>query len=258
MQVLQELLKLKEEATMALRPMELRDFVDGSEGLEDAFPKLLQKKWNTPGGIVWHGLPLYAKSEHGDWNDNGPAMDAVLDAIHEYVLDGYTIEGNITIHNTIDMSDEDKDDDEDDAAARQDSADVDFEMTFHDVKNELKEVWWGFRSDDNAIIVGFDAWPDAEEAFNEAFDEAFEEMTGREHNPGDEEDDAVYNPAWETFKKEQFGFYGLCFAVTSSDGKNFHVEEEVVPMNGGFFRSGVYKIIKNGIDAGKIWVSPHH
>src|SRR5574343_1812939 len=98
MRVLQELLAIHEENQVMARPMELAKFVHGSEGLEDAFPKLLKKKWNTPGEIVWHGLPLFHREEGQDWNEDGEAFDKIYEDIREYVEDGYELNYNITIH----------------------------------------------------------------------------------------------------------------------------------------------------------------
>ena len=251
MQILKELLRLQEESNMAQRPMELRDFVDGSDGLESSFPKLLKKKWDTPGVVIWHGLPLFAKAEHDDWNDDGPAFDVCVNAIHEYVKDGYVLNAYLRIENTL----PDHNDGESDMSG---SGELDMDLKFEDPSQDMKSVWWGFDSENDAILMGFDAWvSNGEDAFNEAFETAFKEMTELEFDESDDHHHEILNKAWKESTSSNNGFYGLVFRVTGG-GKRFHVEEEYAAMQGGFFRADFYKLIKEKISSGKLWVSPHH
>jgi len=250
MQVLKELLRLQEESSIAQRPIELRDFVDGSDGLETTFPKLLKKKWDTPGGVIWHGLPLFATAEHGDWNDDGPAFDACSDAIHEYVKDGYVLNSYLRIQNTLPEYGDGEN-------GMSSDGELDLDLKFEEPSENLKVVWWGFDSENDAILMGFDAWvSNGEDAFNEAFETAFKEMTELEFDESDDDHREILDKAWKEYISNNNGFYGLVFRVTGG-GRRFHVQEEYAAMQGGFFRSDAYKLIKGKIDSGKLWVSPH-
>ncbi len=256
MRVLQELLAIHEEHQVMSRPMELKTFIHGSEGLEDAFPKLLKKKWNKAGEIVWHGMPLFHQEDGKDWREDGEAFEAIYQAIREYVEDGYQLEYNITIHNE-DMPEEeehDEDDEDDDEPHRQEySGEVDLKMEFRDTgRDDIKPVWWGYDKENDKILVGYDAWPtDAESEFNDAFDEAFKEMTGEDHDLDDERHSKIFSQAHKEFI-EHAQFWGLCFAVTNEGGR-IHVEEEYPPATGGFFRNDFYRMLKKRMDDGSIW-----
>lgn len=211
MSILKELLGLTE----AHVSVELKDVIA-------AFPKhhakALQQLW---GGqrLVWHGMKFFEDDELG------PAHVKAEQAAEEYIANGYSADVNMDIGGTIDGEEYD------------DSMRWDVEFD----KDEKQECYLGYDPQTDKLYIGFDAWV-SEDEFNSAFDKAFEEMTGEEHNLDNEEHQKVFNAAWEEFKNENYGFWGLIFEI-SFDGENMEAEEAYPALPGGFYK-GVFPSFK--------------
>lgn len=225
MQTLKELLQLRDPLRLdeAEVPVELKAIID-------AFPKhhkqALDKLW---GGkrLVWHGKRFF------DDGGLGLAYEEAEKAAEEYINDGYNTDVNIEL-------------DAHDLAEQHDGsghATLRFDAEFGDLHGgSRQECYLGYDPKKDKLYIGFDAWTD-EENFNNDFDKAFEEAAGVEYDGDDHEHHKVFEQAWEEYKNENYGFWGLIFEITDHRGQ-YSAEEAMPPMSGGFYR-GTYRTFKS-------------
>lgn len=228
MLLLQELLAIHEAPEV---PVELKDVIE-------AFPKhhgkALEKLW---GGrkLVWHGDRFF------DHNELGDAYQKSLDAAEEFINDGYEAEVHMHVNAEQLVASHDDGEDEDNEQAPG-SADLSFQAGLGDGDGgSRQECYLGYDPVKDKLYIGFDAWT-SEDTFNEEFDKAFEEATGEEYDGDNEGHQEVFNAAWEEYKNEHLGFWGLVFEITHS-GDTYQAEEAFPPMAGGFYK-GMYNLFK--------------
>lgn len=224
MSIIKELLKLQ-DPTLAL--LEAETSVE-LKAVVDAFPKhhekALSKLW---GGkrLVWHGLRFF---EDGDL---GEAYIKAEEAAKEYIDNGYNADVNMSVDASSIVPEGEDDEDRSDG-------DVDFSFDAEFKSDEVQECYLGYDPKRDCLYIGFDAWT-SEENFNDAWDKAFEDTTGEVYDSDNEEHAAVFHEAWEEYKSEGYGFWGLVFEID----KHFNCEEALPPMQGGFYK-GTFELFK--------------
>ena len=230
MSILSELIKLHDPLSALLAeaeaPVELKAVID-------AFPKhhekALSKLW---GGkrLVWHGMRFFSDGELGE------AYTKAEEAAEQYIADGYNTNVEMTVDTSdftpADAGDEDDDDDND-------ISDIEVQWDVEFKEDDKQECYLGYDPKRDVLYIGFDAWS-SEDDFNEAWDKAFEDATGEEYDGDNEEHQKLYDWAWEEYKSEGYGFWGLVFEID----RDFNCEEALPPMAGGFYK-GTYKLFKN-------------
>lgn len=103
--------------------------------------------------------------------------------------------------------------------------------------DDAEEVYIGYDPRRKKLIVGFDAWLD-EDIFNQDWDEQFERIFGEEFDYDNPKHEAIFDDAWEKFKKG--AFMGLVVEVDEDGNATF----EDMPYEGGFYK-GAYPSLKS-------------
>lgn len=160
--------------------------------LKEYFPNTYKKAVKSlakSGRLVWNGAQVFTKS-----GDYGPALENAVAEAEQFLNDRDT-----TIDVTLEL----------DGAV----ADIDEHSTFTSdyPVNENQEVYVGYDTRNNTMLVGFDVWLD-EEIFNQDFDREFEETFGEDFNMGDADHEKIFNNVHTQFKEE--AFHGVLVAVS--------------------------------------------
>lgn len=112
----------------------------------------------------------------------------------------------------------------------------DFE--FHSKVEDASEVWVGYDTESNELLIGFDCWT-SEQDFNDAWDSQFEKNFDEEFNMDDYDHEKIFNKS----RKEYIDGYSMVGMLVIVDSKyNARIEE--MPGPNGFIRS-IYKAIKS-------------
>lgn len=125
-----------------------------------------------------------------------------------------------------------------------DLAGTDLEMKSRDMSHwefdaevtDSTEVWVGYNTKTDDLLIGFDAWV-GEDAFNEEWDQQWDKTFDEPFDMDNEEHEKVYDRAWK--KYSQNVFYGAVVEINS----NMHAGMDMDLMENGFFR-GTYKLLK--------------
>jgi ketosteroid isomerase-like protein len=233
MQTLHQLLSIvqeaDDEAPKKSSTVEMSVFADNVEDFDTdnnaKGRKVKDHLWNTPGKLVWHGMPVFSHNSEYDFKELGPAFDAMEEAVKE-------VAGDLEHDDEIEVS----------GVGQFEDESFDIEWTSKIDPNELKHVWTAYNKKHDAFVLGYDAWAvDAEPDFNEAFDKEFKRVTGEDHNIGDEGDhDAVFDRAWKQYTDGKRGFYGVVFVIKMHNGQlTARNLTPFSPILGGFFRGSL-------------------
>lgn len=219
MSILKELLGLTNPDMLfeADVPIELKDVIA-------AFPKhhtgALAKLW---GGkrLVWHGMKFFEDDALG------AAYIKAEEVAVAYMNDGYTTDANIDFSGEID--------------GEEISDTVTWDVEFGERGTDHQECYLGYDPVHDKLYIGFDVWT-SEDDFNSAWDKAFEEAAGADFDGDDTEHRKIFDDAWNNYKNEGMGFWGLVFEI-SYDGGKMTAEEALPPMTNGFYK-GLFKLFK--------------
>lgn len=200
-------LQVKEaEEPSSSGPVEVKDLVE-------FYPKnvraAIMKLWGGP-RLVYHGHKFFSSE-----NEAGDLYDMINVALKSYVNDGHEIEMSIPVQPAGDL----------------DMGDMNYDATIDD----YQEVYLGYDPKSDNLFVGIDAWLN-EQDFNDAWDREFEKYTGVQYDEENEQHQAMFKDAWESYKG--LGFQGLLFEMTLN-GETFDLEP-ALEMSHGFYK-GIYR-----------------
>ena len=194
---------IKEEAPEGDKPIDLNDLLE-------FFPNTYKKAVSTlakSGRLTWGGKKVFTKD-----GDYGPALEqAVADA--ESFLKDEKIEITLELDGAVADLDEHSD------------------FTGEYELDEHQEVYVGFATRGEKLMIGFDVWLD-EDNFNQDFDKEFETAFGEDYDGDNPDHEKIFNHTRDQFLKQSF--VGVLVGV-DQDG-NCDIEHSAP---GGFYK-GIY------------------
>jgi hypothetical protein len=111
------------------------------------------------------------------------------------------------------------------------------EFEFDSQINDMEEVWMGYDTESNELMIGFDCWT-SEDDFNDAWDKEFEKNFGEEFDHEDKDHEKIFNKARQEYL-DNYGMLGMLVLVNDKFGARI----EDMPGVKGFVR-GILKMVK--------------
>ena len=206
MKLIEIVVQEAEAPTTGDKKYELKDVME-------FFPNTFQKAMKTlckAGRLTWNGDLVFTKS-----GDYGPALDKAVAAATSFMEDqNNTVEISFDIDGSVGGIDN--------------GGDYHGEYSL----DENQEVYVGYNTKSDKIIVGFDVWL-YEEVFNQEFDKQFKKIFGMNFDNDNSDHEKIFNGVHDEWKKA--AFQGVQVEVTSTGACELDIANE-----GGFYK-GIFR-----------------